>query len=106
MPDSNLMPHPEMLGLISKRTQNTFNSSNINQNPLSAHSKNTKIYSAQQKKSNQNHKIKRSSSFYKNITSYQKFLILHGRASQQLKTSIAHYSRNAGYQRDRYARAS
>ena len=54
MPDSNLMPHPEMLGLISKRTQNTFNSSNINQNPLSAHSKNTKIYSAQQKKSNQN----------------------------------------------------
>ena len=48
------MVHPEMLGLISKRTQNTFNSSNINQNPLSAHSKNTKIYSAQQKKSNQN----------------------------------------------------
>ena len=54
MPDSNLMPHPEMLGLISKRTQNTFNSSNINQNPLSVHPKNTKIYSAQQKKSNQN----------------------------------------------------
>ena len=48
------MVHPEMLGLISKRTQNTFNSSNIIQNPLSAHSKNTKIYSAQQKKSNQN----------------------------------------------------